>query len=534
MIVKKPYAFLIKHFKAIHLMLAIAMLYLLYKTNGLYTFFNGYVKNGFYEYNEQLATTYINFYVFVVIIVLLLLTSFIYLLMRWKKKSRLLYITISIFYFALFIGFLANFSILDNLATKVHEIRTIKAFRDISLMMYAPQFIFITLITIRAIGFDIKKFDFKKDLAELDIAEEDQEEIEVTFGQNNYKVLRFLRRAKREFKYYVLENKVFLTMMIGIVVLITGFSVFLNVAVYKKTYNESDMFQVDGIYFNVQNSIVTDTDLKGNTINKDKKYMVVYLNINNKTKARNSLDTRNLRLMVDGKNYYPTYSLSEYFKDLGETYYKNTLYPSEEYTYLLLYEIPKKTDHTKAIFRMMDSVNLINGELKAKYKDTKLSPTEYIKDDNYEQYDILDVVDFADSTLLNSEITINSYEIGNEFTEKYQYCYGKDCYARKKIIAPNIMGSGSSTVLKINATLKIDNNLYLNKYIKTLTDFIKHFASVSIVNGKEEKTIKANIIESEHIAKENAYIELDKSIIEAQSAFLNITVRNKKYKIKLK
>ena len=157
MIVKKPYAFLIKHFRAIHLMLAIAMLYLLYKTNGLYTFFNGYVKNGFYEYSEQLATTYINFYVFVVIIVLLLLTAFIYLLMRWKKKSRFLYIAISIFYFALFVAFLANFSILDSLSTKAYEMRAIKAFRDVSLMMYAPQFIFITLATIRAIGFDIKK-----------------------------------------------------------------------------------------------------------------------------------------------------------------------------------------------------------------------------------------------------------------------------------------------------------------------------------------------------------------------------------------
>ena len=52
MILKKPYKFLIKHFRMIHLILAIMSGYLLAKTNNILGFFNEYLNN-----NETLIGT---------------------------------------------------------------------------------------------------------------------------------------------------------------------------------------------------------------------------------------------------------------------------------------------------------------------------------------------------------------------------------------------------------------------------------------------------------------------------------------------
>ena len=138
---------------------------------------------------------------------IILIALFIYLLMKWKKKNRTFYVSICIYYFLVFIALLFYFNIFNNILNTDLDVRTIRAYRDISAIMYFPQYFFLIYSMFRAIGFDIKKFDFKKDLADLDISEEDQEEIEVTFGQNSYKYKRKFRRLYRELSYYALENK---------------------------------------------------------------------------------------------------------------------------------------------------------------------------------------------------------------------------------------------------------------------------------------------------------------------------------------
>ena len=112
MIIKKPYAFMIKHFRTIHVILTILVMYLISKTHAIFTFFNDYANNGYYTYSNNLTGKYINFYMFASIIFIILISAFVYLLMRWKKKSRVLYVSMVVFYFALFIGYLVYFNAL--------------------------------------------------------------------------------------------------------------------------------------------------------------------------------------------------------------------------------------------------------------------------------------------------------------------------------------------------------------------------------------------------------------------------------------
>ena len=47
---------------------------------------------------------------------------------------------------------------------------------------------------IRGLGFDIKKFNFNKDVQELNLSQEDMEEVEVNVGIDTTNILRGVRK----------------------------------------------------------------------------------------------------------------------------------------------------------------------------------------------------------------------------------------------------------------------------------------------------------------------------------------------------
>ena len=103
MIIRKPYAFLIKYFKIIHIILFVLMSYLTYKTRLVYFFFRDYAGTGTYTYINNIASFYVNIFMVFVALVLVVLLILIYLLMKQKEKKVLIYLLGTIFYFLSFI-----------------------------------------------------------------------------------------------------------------------------------------------------------------------------------------------------------------------------------------------------------------------------------------------------------------------------------------------------------------------------------------------------------------------------------------------
>lgn len=534
MIIKKPYAFLIKNFRIIHLILSVLLLFLVGKTHSIFKFFNDYVKNGFYAYSNNISSKYINFYMFIAVIFIIVLASFVYLLMKWKKKSRVFYISICVFYFLLFIGYLVYFNLFNTILNTSLDVRAVRAYRDIIVILYILQYFFLIYSIVRAIGFDIKKFDFKKDLEELDIAEEDQEEIEVTFGQNAYKYKRKVRRIVRESKYYILENKFFFGVICGVASLVLIFFIYVNVSVYSKKFNESEFFNVNGVIFRVLDSYVSDLDLRGNPIIDNKKYVAVKVSMENTNTGRVNLSTDSLRLMLDDEYYYPIYSKSDYFRDLGEGYYKSTtLYPGESYEFLIIYEVPRELSYETAVFRMVDSVNLLHGEISAKYKDVSLQLESFMELQEPSYYFVGNAISLEESTLRNSEIVFNSYELGESFKESYKYCVAGNCYDTYKTIEADTLGRFERIIMKLNLEIDIDEDLYINKYLTNNSSFISTFGSVTYVIGGVEKKATINVKSLENIETDNVYIEVPAEIRNANLINLKLNIRNCEYIISL-
>ena len=69
MIIKKPYAFLIKYFKLIHIILFFSMVYLIFKTRSIQIFFTNYASSGTYTYIDNMAYNYINPFMIIVTII---------------------------------------------------------------------------------------------------------------------------------------------------------------------------------------------------------------------------------------------------------------------------------------------------------------------------------------------------------------------------------------------------------------------------------------------------------------------------------
>lgn len=533
MIIKKPYAFLIKHFRIIHVVLSVFLVFLVTKTHAVFKFFNDYVKNGFYTYSNNLTTSYINFYMFLAIIFVIVLASFVYLLMRWKKKSRVLYISICLFYFVLFIGLLFYFNVFNTILNTTLDVRTVRAYRDIIVILYLPQYLFLGFSLVRAIGFDIKKFDFKKDLEELDIAEEDQEEIEVTFGQNSYKYKRKARRILREIKYYALENKFFFGVICSTVFLVIVFFVYTNISIFGKKIKESEYFNVNGVIFRVMDSYISDVDFRGDNILDNKRYVVIKVSMDNTNTGRVNLSTETLRLMLDDEFYFPIYTKSDYFKDLGEGYYKNTLYPGEQYEFLIIFEVPQDKKFDKALFRMVDDVSLISGEISAKYKDVSLDLKSFIDKSEPSNYKVGDAISLEESTLFGSEIMFNSFDIGDRFTEMYTYCI-VDCYSGIEDIKAETLGRDIRTILKLNFDLDLEKDLYVNKYLTSNSNFISMFVSVIYTINGQEKVYNPIVKNLKNIETKNVYMEVPNEIKNASSIKLKVSIRDKVYFVNLK
>ena len=275
MIIKKPYAFLIKNFRLIHGILFIMLLYLLISSVNIYGFFSGYASNNYYVIQTNLAQNYVNTLMYVVSFLVIVFSTIVYYLLEVKNKGNKMYLFISLYSFILFVYFIYITSVFNGLESASLSTESVRAFRDISLIVFLPNIVFVFVIFARALGFNLKQFDFKKDLEDLQIDESDSEEIELTLTDNSYKIKRTFRKIIRLSKYFFLENKIFVITVASIIVLILTINMFRKINIYTDAYNQNQNIVASALVFKVSDSYITNTDMSNVVINKNKSYILV-------------------------------------------------------------------------------------------------------------------------------------------------------------------------------------------------------------------------------------------------------------------
>lgn len=340
MILRRPYAFLIKHFRLIHLILFILFAYIAVKANSILSFFKEYINvNGNIE---VIASNYTSSLIFVSIVLIIALSVIIYFLMRYKSKPRTLYIFTILISIVSLIIFVYLYSNIKELETTVMSGKSIRLLRDISRINFWGLCIISIPILIRGLGFDIKKFNFTKDIADLKLEEKDSEEVEVNVDISTNTIKRTGRRLGRELKYYYIENKFIINIILSVVAVILIIMFPFNKFVLNRNLSEGEMLNTNYFSLKIKDSYISER----RKISKNNSYIILKIDVKGRM-ANYSLNLDEFVLNGENNDYIPSLKYYNYFKDLGVGYNKEILDTKEYKEYLLIYNIKNEDKDLK-------------------------------------------------------------------------------------------------------------------------------------------------------------------------------------------
>lgn len=528
MVLKKPYAFLIKHFKLLHLIIAGLMIYLSIKINLITSLFDK-LASGLSVSLSGLAVKYVNFLMFLAIILILFGAFVVWFLMKNKEKPTKFYIAVMLYYIVLFIFLIIYNGALTTLEEVSMTNQALRAYRDISLLLPFGQYYFIVIAILRGIGFNIKQFNFSKDIKELEISEEDSEEIEVNLSSNAYKYKRFGRRRLRELKYYFFENKYWILLLLGIVSIIGIIYIFVNYKFVNNNYGQGANVRANYYNFTINNTYVTEKDLYGSIVKDKKKYVIVDMTIRNIYYESVSFDTKNFRLFIGGHFYYSISNKNNSFKDLGLPYDGKYLDTENTYNYILIYEIPENIRTNNMKLKVYNSMN--NETAEVSYVNVKLKPIKLKDRINESNYTLGNEILLNRDNFGETFLNIKNYKFVNNFEYDYDLCVNDNCTKKTGVIVPdNIL---KNKLIAIDYILSIDKNSMLNNYVKNASNFFNTFITLSYTLNGKKKTQTFKGVTNTNI-KDKIFMEVSKEIDKASEIKLIVNTRTDKFVYKLK
>ncbi len=334
MILRRPYAFLIKHFKIIHIIMFLLLGYTTYRANNIVSFFKDYIGNS----RTEILPKYYNFGLVYFFIILFIISSVAILyLMKYKKKPRLIYIISIAAGIISFILFIYLGSTVYSLTTTSVTGRVLRLYRDISRINYYMLFILCIPYIVRGLGFDIKKFNFNKDLMELNISEEDSAEIEVNVDLTPDGIKRRGRKYLRELSYYYHEYKLFINIILIVVGIFIIMAFPFNMLVINRSLTEGETLITRDYNMIVEDSYISTRK----RTSMDNTYVILKVKIKGKAK-KYTINLDSLVLNANKNSYKPSLKYYNYFTDIGYGYKKTYLITDNYKEYLLIYNINNK------------------------------------------------------------------------------------------------------------------------------------------------------------------------------------------------
>lgn len=519
MILRKPYAFLIKRFRLIHLILSLIVAYLIYNTSDILKVYNTYISskqvsdvaNAIGGLSRPLM--YVALFIFIVSILT------VATVLKIKKKPILMYVINTIITIAVIALYIYAYSTLRIIEVASVDVRLVRVIRDLLMILIGLQSIqFITLF-VRATGFDIKKFDFGADLIGLQVTEEDREEVEVSVELDSDVSKRKIINFLRNFKYTFIENKIIFSGLIGILTLILIIFIFVRYTNRIYVYEEKEMFKTNQFAAQIKNSYITNIDSNGNVISDSNKFIIVELSVN--ALVNNfTLNYGNIYIKDGNRKYFPTQKKDYYFQDLGKGYQNEKISVTEYDNYLIIFNVPN--DISNDIYFILNDV-LENSES----INVKLELNSIDEEKDVRNYQIGDVVSVNDVTYLGGFL-ISEYSISKEFTNKYTYCTNSVCYEAFYFVVANSLKNYDTVLLKINTKNAIEGD---NTSIEQI---LKNYGRVKYKIGQNEYTYKLELLEPKVKNENEYYIEINSDIQNADEVYLNLNVRNMVYQYKLK
>ena len=513
MIIRKPYAFLIKNFKKIHIFLLILSLYVLYQIINVNNFINEFMRLGTYDFFSDPITNHITWYLTLSIILLIIGSVSILFLLNHKKKPWKIYLIPIIQYFLLLFVLGVIKSFFNSYSTDV-ETTDLRMAKDLLTMFIIVQLPVIGVYVMRVFGLDVKKFNFNSDQEFLELSEADREEIEIGVSIDKDSFIRKGKKIARHLNYFYQEHKYICNWVFGIGLLIVIGLIYTSVFVTHKTYKQGEFYNVNGYSFKVNNVYYTDKDYNGNIISKKSNFIILDLTIKNNSEPRTvNLDYFHIKNKT--KDYVTTEKVfAKEFQDLGNVYDTVTkLKRNEILDCIVVYKVDNYLNKNKFVLYYQES----NGYLrKIKLKVTDLSkisdPINLNLGDSIE-------VDFKNE---KDTISFDIYSIGNVFTYSTKECSAYSCEYTK-----NEINGGSKKILKIDFGSEVWES-------KNMIDFLTQYGKLIYKDSNDvEGTIEIdNPIDKTYYGK-TVFLKIPGEVEDAKELSIDLIIRDKHYVYKL-
>ncbi len=522
MVIRKPYAFLIKHFRMLHLILFGCLAYVFASLNILRQFFTQLYNQSVLTYGDAMANFDSSLYY--IPLVTIAMSAIIFLLLRKKNKPYTLYLIIAIYSIVLFFANSYFGMALSNISKTTQTMDAVGLYRDIVILVMAPDVVLLLFCFIRGIGFDVKRFNFSKDIKELEIVDQDSAEYEVMIGQDSYVYKRKIRRFFREMKYYFLENKIpIIVVTVGLIVFgfVFGFDYYnKNFKKVEKTYAE----QINGIYYQVNDAYVTKFDYRGKEVSDEKKYVVVNMLVKNNNDKPQSLDLNGIILGLGQLSYNPVTSKNTYFIDLGIPYENGSAIPGHATIdgLTLTFELPERVNTKQVnnfVLKVRASITEKNTDVFGVYKYFNVEARSIDTDRDEEVVCLNQQFTYDDGAVgkNKSSIIISGYDYSDTLSYLFMLCKSGSNGGCDIVEQPVTVHEGqdktTKMLLELDYSMDTTTDSYFMKNLKTVTAFYKKFVylksskkrTIDYVDVKKEEYDKIYLIVDELDDREKVY-----------------------------
>jgi hypothetical protein len=411
--------------------------------------------------------------------------------------------------------------------------RSLRVIRDVASIICYIQYASIIIIGIRAVGFNIKRFNFGEDLQELEIDVTDNEEFELTVGVDPNKIGRTLRKSKREIKYFIIENSFILGLISFVIITTIGIVIFLNIEVYNKIYKQSESFRIGNFVDKVNETYYTTFNQKGNIIaSTDQMFAVVNINFDNKDAYSHTISLDDINLIANNKIFAPVTTLYQSFVDLGTGYINQVIKANTAVNYIFVFQIDKNIDINKIYLRYRESLTFSSQEVKVQYRKVKLEGTNIDKIATMTTTPFNEILVFKNTPLGDSKMLISNMQIENGFAYDATYCVNSVCAIYKSNITLEYTTT-SKMLMRISPIYERDPKTTLYG-ANTLASLINTYGFIRYTLNN--KTYNSELIDktpNDYIGKD-LYYQVPSIVKNASAIDLIIRIRNEEVVYKLK
>ena len=521
MVFRKPYAFLIKNFKKIHLLLLILCGFVYYKIFVLKDFIKEFISFGTYNKNLEGISTKIGFPVYFSIALIIIITISIITLLIYKKKPWKIYLIILFDYILMIYGLIAVINFF-NAFTILETTTGILLPRDIVNIASLIQYPVILIIIMRITGLDLKKFKFNTDEEFLELSSQDREEFEVNIDIDKNSFKRLFNRLKRNINYVYQEHKFIINIILVILVIsLIGYNYYFFGVKHKK-YKQGQTYQIGKYEIKIKDVYITDKDATGNVLEKDNKFVIVKVNMKNLSESKVNPNFERFHLMNKNVNRINTIYYDDSFNDIGKGISKDNYLPAgKSKDFLLIYKVPSKLNNKKFVLYYQE----YNGTNKTYPRKIKLSYNDISKITSTQKYGFGEEIKFKPLNGKSDEIIFETAEFTQNVSySKYLCLNGGNC----GIHSVNIAAKAGEKILKITFASSDYEG-------KEFIDFTSRYGIIKYVdNENKEHSIEVkSSVDTDYEGKE-IYISVPDEAVTAKEIYIDYKIREKEYIVKIK